>query len=61
MARLIWGPDAGDQAGAAVATGDVNGDHFTDIIVGADAADGPDGDREEAGEAYVVSPQITYP
>ncbi len=59
-ALTIWGTDAGDQAGTSVATGDVDGDGFADIIVGADSADGPKGDREEAGEAYVISPRLLY-
>ena len=59
-ALTIFGTDAGDQAGIAVAIGDVNGDGLADIIVGADSADGPNGDREEAGETYVISPRIIY-
>ncbi len=57
-ALTICGTDAGDQAGTSLATGDVNGDTFDDIIVGANWADGPEGDRKKAGEAYVISPQI---
>ena len=57
-ALTISGPDDGDQAGTAVAIGDVNDDDLDDIIVGANWADGPDGNRKKAGEAYVISPQI---
>jgi hypothetical protein len=49
---IVQGDADGDRAGRAVATaGDVNGDGFDDILVGAFAGDdgGP-----EAGEAYVV-------
>jgi Ca2+-binding RTX toxin-like protein len=44
---------AGDRSGRSVASaGDVNGDGFDDLIIGADSAD-PGGDRY-AGESYVV-------
>ncbi|HEX8257800.1 MAG TPA: hypothetical protein VF589_09205, partial [Allosphingosinicella sp.] len=49
---IVQGDADGDRAGRAVSTaGDVNGDGFDDILVGAFAGDdgGP-----EAGEAYVV-------
>src|SRR5687768_1386321 len=49
---IIQGDDAGDWAGYAVASaGDVNGDGFDDIMVG--AMKGDDG-GPNAGEAYVV-------
>lgn len=56
----IYGADAGDDAGRAIAAGDVNGDGADDIIIGAPSADGPDGLRPEAGEARVVfgSPEL---
>ncbi|MFQ5812108.1 MAG: invasin domain 3-containing protein [Anaerolineae bacterium] len=54
----IRGTDAGDQAGVSIASGDVNGDDYADIIVGASWADGPDDNRRKAGEAYVISPQV---
>jgi hypothetical protein len=57
----ICGADAGDQAGSSVTAGDVDGDGFDDIIVGANSADGPNDDREEAGEAYVISSQTVFP
>ncbi len=47
------GDDAGDQSGFAVdGAGDVNGDGFDDLIVGAFKAD-PSG-KVDAGESYVV-------
>jgi len=47
------GVDADDQSGRSVsAAGDVNGDGFGDVIVGAQGAD-PDGNMS-AGETYVV-------
>lgn len=57
-ALTICGTDAGDQAGVSTASGDVNGDGYDDIVVGANWADGPDDNRTKAGEAYVISPQI---
>ncbi|MBS3823160.1 MAG: FG-GAP repeat protein [Wenzhouxiangellaceae bacterium] len=49
----IDGADVGDLSGISVAgAGDVNGDDFDDVIVGAHRA-GPDGDSS-AGESYVV-------
>ena len=48
----IYADDAYDRFGIAVASGDVNGDGYDDVIVGADVAD-PDG-RAGAGETYVI-------
>ena len=49
---IIQGDEAGDQTGWSVSSaGDVNGDGFDDLIVGARLGD--DG-GSDAGEAYVV-------
>jgi len=48
----IYGDDAGDLAGYAVASGDVNADGYDDLIIGAHHADPPGGDS--AGETYVI-------
>jgi hypothetical protein len=45
---------AGDNLGASVASGDVNGDSYDDVIVGAPEADGPGNARPAGGEAYVI-------
>ena len=47
------GIDAGDLSGVSVASaGDVNGDGFADLIIGAPSGD-PDG-GENNGEQYIV-------
>ena len=43
-----------DELGDTVATGDLNGDGFADVIATAEAADGPDLDRPVAAEVHVV-------
>jgi len=50
----IFGANSSDFLGFAVGSGDVNGDGFADILVGAPLADGPDDQRPDAGEAYVI-------
>jgi hypothetical protein len=50
----IKGRERIGELGDAVTSGDVNGDGIDDIIAVAEAADGPDGTRPDAGEAYVV-------
>jgi Ca2+-binding RTX toxin-like protein len=48
----IDGIDAGDRAGGVSSAGDVNGDGFDDLIIGAGGAD--PGGNSAAGESYVV-------
>jgi hypothetical protein len=52
---LIEGADAGDFAGFTLDAADVSGDGFRDLIIAAFWADGPDNDRSNAGEVYVVN------
>jgi Ca2+-binding RTX toxin-like protein len=52
---VIHGQDMGDQAGISVASaGDVNGDGFDDLVIGADRGDGAGNARPAAGDSYVV-------
>ena len=50
---ILTGIDAGDRSGSSVSSaGDVNGDGYDDLIIGARRAD-PNGDRD-AGETYII-------
>ena len=48
----IYGDDANDESGFAVASGDINNDGYHDIIIAAPCADRPGG--TDAGETYVI-------
>ena len=48
----ICGDDADERSGWAVASGDINGDEYDDIIIGAYTADPPGG--LNAGKTYVI-------
>ncbi|MCT7972181.1 putative Ig domain-containing protein, partial [Laspinema olomoucense] len=50
----IYGREAGDQSGRDVHAGDVNGDGVDDLLIGAFSADGPNNERPNAGETYVI-------
>ncbi|MCT7986704.1 putative Ig domain-containing protein, partial [Laspinema sp. A4] len=50
----IFGREAGDQSGRDVHAGDINGDGVDDLLIGAFSADGPNNERPEAGETYVL-------
>src|SRR5262249_44311260 len=52
---VIHGADAGDSLGRSVGSaGDVNGDGFDDLIVGAIKADAAGDAKPDAGESYVI-------
>ncbi len=51
----FFGADAGDALGQSVsAAGDINGDGFDDILLGANTADALNNAKSNAGESYVV-------
>jgi len=50
----IFGAEDLDELGDTVASGDINGDGLDDIIMTAEAADGPDNSRSTAAEVHVV-------
>ena len=52
---VVWGANAEDHLGRSVASGDVNGDGFDELIVGASWADPGDPPRPEAGVVYVIA------
>src|SRR5262245_44141885 len=52
---VIHGQDAKDYSGASVSSaGDINGDGYHALIIGAAGADGPGNTRGYAGDSYVV-------
>ncbi len=50
----IIGAKAGDRLGIWVSAGDLDGDGARDLVLGADQADGPSGDRPDCGAVYVI-------
>ncbi len=51
---FVYGADAGDRLGVWVFFGDLDGDGIQDAILGADQGDGPDNNRGDIGETYVI-------
>jgi hypothetical protein len=52
---VIHGQDAGDSSGFSVASaGDINGDGFADLIIGARYGDAAGNAKDGAGDSYVV-------
>jgi len=50
----IYGADTDDNSGWSLATGDINGDSYEDILVGAVNADGPNNGNRDCGEVYII-------
>jgi hypothetical protein len=52
---IIYGAQAGDESGFSVSNaGDVNGDGFDDLIIGARYADAASNSKSNAGDSYVI-------
>lgn len=50
----VFGAEDLDELGDTVASGDINGDGLDDVIMTAEAADGPENSRSTAAEVHVV-------
>lgn len=57
----IVGPDMFDSVGRAVACGDLNGDGFDDIVLGAINANGASNDAPATGEAHIIFGRPVWP
>ena len=51
---VIQAEELGDGASRPSGGGDIDGDGFDDLLIGAPAADGPGNTRNAAGEVYVI-------
>ncbi len=58
----IFGADAGDRSGFSVSSaGDVNGDGFDDLVIGATGAGASGNAKPGAGDSYVILGAATLP
>jgi len=53
---VLFGAQPGDHFAAGLASGDINGDGRSEIILVASLADGPDDSRPDVGEVYAITP-----
>ena len=58
---IVFGADPGDEYGSGVAAGDVNGDGFDDIIIGAPGGKGFNDSRTDQGEVIVIFGGVNLP
>ncbi len=58
----IYGADGNDFSGGSVRSGgDINGDGYDDLLIGAEFGDGLNNSKSSAGESYVVFGAATLP
>ncbi len=58
----IYGADGNDFSGGSVRSGgDINGDGYDDLLIGAEFGDGLNNSKASAGESYVVFGAATLP
>ncbi|MBN2384781.1 FG-GAP repeat protein [bacterium] len=58
---VIYGDDATDNLGMALASGDINHDGYDDVVAGAWWGDGPGNTRSNAGDVWVIYGAATLP
>ena len=59
---IFFGSDTKDYSGRSVSgAGDVNGDGFNDLLIGANWADGPNNSRPYAGDSYLIFGNASVP
>ncbi len=59
---MIFGADSGDRTGASVSSaGDVNGDGFDDLLIGAYRASASGNAKFSAGDSYVIFGKASLP
>ncbi len=58
---VIYGEDRFDSLGRTVICGDVNGDGYDDVLLGARQANGPNNERLTAGQVHIVLGRAVMP
>ncbi len=53
---VVYGAHPGDGLGAAMSTGDLDGDGKPELVLLAVRSNGPNGSRPQAGEIYIIKP-----